>query len=93
VTLTYKGFLVVVCSACGRRDKHLKEETGGLLLVFFIIFFIHLFGINAGSIIGVLMFLFVGSYWLTKRFSKSYICKECVKKRYLELNFKSNKNT
>jgi hypothetical protein len=72
---------MVVCSVCEKKVKRVKEETAGLFLILFIIPFVALFGLNAGTIISFIMFLSVGLYWLITKPSKKCIYRECAKKR------------
>ena len=84
---------MVYCNVCGKKVKRIKEETAGISLILLIVPFIYLFGINAGSIIGILMFLFVGLYWIITKPSKKYICKECLDKESLRRNSKPSKSS
>lgn len=75
---------MIICGSCGTRIKIIRPETAGIFLIIFIIPFIYLFGLNAGSILGIIMFLSLGLYWIITKPSKNYICKECRKKEPLE---------
>jgi hypothetical protein len=63
------------------KNRRIREETVGLFLVLSVVPFIYLFGINAGSIVGVIMLLSVGIYWIVTKPSKKFICKECMKEK------------
>ena len=75
---------MIICSSCGKKIKIIKPETAGIFLIIIIIPFVYLFGLNAGSIIGVVLLLSLGLHWIITKPSKNYTCKECRKKRSLE---------
>jgi hypothetical protein len=62
----------------------IKTEIAGIFLIIVIIPFVYLFGLNAGSIVGVVLLLSLGLYWIITKPSKNYIFKECRKKDSLQ---------
>jgi hypothetical protein len=75
---------MVICRSCGEKIKIVKPEIVGIFFILIIIPFIYLFGLNVGSIVGIILFLSLGLHWIITKPSKNYICKECRKKESLE---------
>ena len=75
---------MIICSSCGKKIKMIKTEIASIFLIIVIIPFVYLFGLNAGSIVGVVLLLSLGLYWIITKPSKNYICKECRKKNSLQ---------
>lgn len=70
-----------ICKNCGKITKNLKKELFGSVFIIIVIPYLLVFGINIGSIIYSIIFLFIWLYWLISKPSKSITCEDCEKRK------------